>query len=338
MYHLIDACVYQSLAEYGKAETYYKNALVITKEIGDKQGEATCYGNLENVYQYLGEYGKAETYQKNALVITKEIGDKKGEAACYGNLGTVYQSLGEYGKAETCIKNALVITKEINDKQGEALAYKSLGSVFCSLSKYAEAKEYHEKALSMSREIGYVSGEVSSHLALAYDAILEGSVSLQDDVFSNLLASIAKCEKMRSFLGGNDQFKISLLDKHGFSYQLLSAMHCLAENSKETLCVLELERGRAEADLISGRYSAQQQTSVNPLSWPDIERIAKKQIDCNCLYISYFHQDMFLWVLRGNKPTPFRNVNVNNVLLKRDRKGMFRKFSVSKLSEGCPPS
>ena len=52
------------------------------------------------MYQSLGEYGKAEENQRKALVITKEIGDKEGEATCYGNLGTVHHSLGEYGKAE----------------------------------------------------------------------------------------------------------------------------------------------------------------------------------------------------------------------------------------------
>ena len=77
---------------------------------------------------------------------------------------------------------------------------------------------------------------------------------------------------MRSYLGRNDQFKISLLEAHSISYQLLSAMYCLSvENVKEALCVLELGRGRALADLISGRYSVQQQISVNPLSWPDFE-------------------------------------------------------------------
>ena len=50
--------------------------------------------------QSLGEYGKAEEYQRKALAIRKEIGDREGEAACYGNLGTVYHSLGEYAKAE----------------------------------------------------------------------------------------------------------------------------------------------------------------------------------------------------------------------------------------------
>ena len=99
-------------------------------------------------------------------------------------------------------------------------------------------------------------------------------------------------------------------------------MYCFrAGNAKEALCVLELGRGRALADLMSGQYSAQQQISVNPLSWPDIERILKKEIDCNCLYISYFCCYMFLWVLKGNKPTLFRKVNVNECFVK---KGMER--------------
>ena len=63
---------------------------MILKEIGDKQGEAACCGNLGTVYQSLGEYRKAETYHNDAIVILKEIGDKQGEAACYGDLGSVY--------------------------------------------------------------------------------------------------------------------------------------------------------------------------------------------------------------------------------------------------------
>ena len=309
--------LYESLGEYRKAETHHKDALVITKEIGDIQGEAACYGRLGSVCQSLGEYGKAETYQNNALVIRKEIGDKQGEATCYGNLGIVYQSLGEYGKAETYLENALVILKEIGVKEGEALSYRNLGSLFRSLGKYARAKEYDEKALALSREIGYIDGEAISHLNLAWDFILEEKVSLKDDVFSNLLASINKCEKIRSFLGCNDQFKISLLEMHSTSYELLSALHCGLGNSKDALCVLELARGRALVDLISGQYSEQNQTSVNPLSWPDIERIVKKEIDCICLYISYFGQDMFLWVLKGNKPTLFRKVNVNECFVNK---------------------
>ena len=317
--------LYQSLGEYEKAQTYLENALVIRKEIGDKRGEATCYGNLGRVYQLLGEYGKAKIHQENALLIRKEIGDKQGEAACYGNLGTLYTLLGEYRKAETYYKKALVIQREIGDKE-RALTYKNLGTFFRYLGKYTEAKEHHAKALAVSREIGYVDGEASSYLELAYDGVSEGNVSIQDDVFSNLLASIAKCEKMRSVLGCNDQFKISLLDQYSLTYQLLSALYCLSVgNAKEALCVLELGRGRALADLISGRYSAQQQISVNPLSWYDFERIVKKGVGCNCLYISYYCQDMFLWVLGRNKPTFFCKVNVNECFVNKGLKRHVQK-------------
>ena len=48
----------------------------------------------------LGQYDKAEEYLQKALVIRTEIGDRGGEASCYGNLGTVFKSLGQYDKAK----------------------------------------------------------------------------------------------------------------------------------------------------------------------------------------------------------------------------------------------
>ena len=106
---------------------------------------------------------------------------------------------------------------------------------------------------------------------------------------------------------------------------------------KETVCVLELGRARALADLISGQHSAQQQISVNPSSWADIKRIAKKESNCSCLYISYFCKFVFLWVLKGNKSIHFRKIDLNECLvskgLERDADQVFseesfRRFNV----------
>ena len=78
--------MFQSLGEYDKAKEYLHKALVITTEIGDRNGEGSCYANLGNVFQSLGEYDKAKQYLYKALVITTEIGDRKGEGACCANL------------------------------------------------------------------------------------------------------------------------------------------------------------------------------------------------------------------------------------------------------------
>ena len=303
--------VSQSLGEYRKAEEYQRKALEIRKEIGDREGEAACCGNLGNVYHFRGECATAEEYLNNALTIQRQLGNKQGEAACYGNLGSASQSLGDYRKAEEYQRKALAIRKEIGDREGEAACYGNLGTLFRSLGKHPEAKRYHEMALDMSREISDISAEAEWHLQLAYDAILEGNVGLEDEIFANLFASVNKCEKMRSFLGRNDQFKISLIENRSKSYHLLTVTLFASGNEKDAVCVLELARARALADLISAQHSPQAQMSVNPPSWADIERILKKENNCSCLYISYLGQWMCLWVLKGNKPIHFRKINVN---------------------------
>ena len=307
--------VYQSLGQYGKAEEYQKKALVIRKEIGDREGEAACYGNLGSVYQYLGQYGNAKEYLQKALVIKNEIGHRKGEAACYGNLGTVYQSLGQYGKAEEYLKKALVVGKEIGDKEGEAACYLNIGAVFRSRGKCANAKEYHEKALAISKETGNIATQLASHLSIAYDALSEGTTP-QHGVFSNLNAAIHLCEEMRSFLRDNDQFKISLLDRHADSYNLLSVLLCATGKLTDALHVLELGRGRALTDLMSARFSLDGQIPVNLQSLVGIERIMKKESNCSCVYISYFSCYMSVWVLKEDNVL-FRTINVNECFVNK---------------------
>ena len=71
-----------------KAGEYLQKSLEIRQKLGDKEGEASCFGKLGKVFRIRGEYVKAKEYIQKALVITKEIGDRSGEAANYINLGT----------------------------------------------------------------------------------------------------------------------------------------------------------------------------------------------------------------------------------------------------------
>ena len=75
--------MFQSLGQYDKAREYQEKALAITIEIGDRNGEATMYGNLGYLFQSLGQYDKAQEYQHKALAIKTRIGDKDGEARIY---------------------------------------------------------------------------------------------------------------------------------------------------------------------------------------------------------------------------------------------------------------
>ena len=107
--------LYNQIGSYKKAIKYHKKALVISREIGDRQGEGKCLGNLGNAYLNLGKVKKAIKYYQNALVIAREIGDRRNEGIWLGNFGNIYRNQGQVKKAIECYEKAMDIGKEIKD-------------------------------------------------------------------------------------------------------------------------------------------------------------------------------------------------------------------------------
>lgn len=90
---------------------------------------------------------------------------------------------------------------------------------------------------------------------------------------------------------------------------------------------------------MSTQYAFERQTSVDLRLSFGIEKIMKKENDCTCLYIPYFRQHIFLWILKANKPILFRRVDANDCFVnKREAagrrvdgifgKGFFRRLHV----------
>ena len=304
----------QSLGEYVKARENHMKALALQKEIGDKDQEALCNGNLGTTFLQLAKYDKAKEHLERALVIRKETGDRRGEAACYGNLGSLSLALDDLAKAEEYLQEALVIRKEIGDKRGEAADYGNLGTVFRFRGEYIKAREYHMKALSIGKEIGTINAEFSFNIPLTLDMLMEGNIQ---DATSSLLESIAKSEKMRSYLSNSDQFKISFLHEHAFPYHMLSSLFCFGGHATEALYVVELGRARALADLMSTQYSIENQTLCDPLSLIGIEWIMKNELNSSCLYISFFNEFLFLWIFKGEKSVVLKQIDINDAFINK---------------------
>ncbi|MCD4843428.1 MAG: tetratricopeptide repeat protein, partial [Methanosarcinales archaeon] len=66
---------YSDLGQVDTAIEYYDQALVISREIGDRRGEVVWLGSLGNAYGYLGEVEKAIEYYVQGLTIGKNIKD-----------------------------------------------------------------------------------------------------------------------------------------------------------------------------------------------------------------------------------------------------------------------
>ena len=63
------------------------------------------------------------------------------------------------------------------------------------------------------------------------------------------------------------------------------------------------------------KYSVETHISANPQSWFGIENIFRKKNNCTCLYISYFHNDLRLWILKKSGVVHYRRISVEENLV-----------------------
>ncbi|XP_078352786.1 uncharacterized protein LOC144637598 [Oculina patagonica] len=315
--------VFKSVGEYVKAKEYYEKAITFRRKIGDRKGEGTACISLGAVFLSLGKYAKANEYLQKALALSKEIGDKQGEAAVYINLGTLFQLIGNYEKNREYLEKSLVISKEIGDRNGEALTYANLGTLFQHFGEYEEAEEYYKRALAIIEEIGDVKKQSTSLCNLGLVMLQAGK---GQEALSYLLPSILKCEDLRVSLRDNDQFKISFSHEHADPYRLLIALFCTAGNPNKALYVSELRRARALADLMSAKYSLENQISANPQSWVGVESVMNKEVSCTCLYFSYIENDILLWILKARKVVQFKRVNGEEMIVHEGLIGNLDEF------------
>ena len=174
------------------------------------------------------------------------------------------------------------------------------------------AECYIEKALSISRDIEDLDKEFQILCHLTVVKLCQCKIQ---EAFDCLFLSMNKSESLRSFLGDNDDFKVSSSDVRDFPYRNLSAFFCFEANPNHALYVLELARARALADLMVAQYSVKSQISADPQSWIGIENIMKKESNSSCLYICYHHDNLFFWILKTSGIIHFRRITVGEKLV-----------------------
>ena len=168
------------------------------------------------------------------------------------------------------------------------------------------------KALSISRNIGDRRSEFQILRECAILYLLQNKIR---DSLSCLQLCIEKYEELRHLLGANDVFKTSFLEASGiFPYKLLCGLLCVTRKIRDALYVEELGRARGLSDLMAEKYSVQTHISADPQSWFDIEHIFRKENNCTCLYISYFHDHLRLWILKTNGGLHFKRISLEETL------------------------
>ena len=102
------------------------------------------------------EYVKAKEFQEKALAIAQEIGDKETETRCYGQLGKFSMMQGfsdeDLVKAKHYLERALVLTRETGNIESEAKIHLCISGIYFLEHNIPEAK-LHFSASIKQREV-----------------------------------------------------------------------------------------------------------------------------------------------------------------------------------------
>ena len=103
---------YSKLGEQQKALGFYNQALPLTRQVGNRGGEAAVLTGIGGVYSNLGEQQKALDFYNLALPLSQEVGDRGEEAAVLISIGAIYSDLGEQQKALSFYNQALPLMRQ----------------------------------------------------------------------------------------------------------------------------------------------------------------------------------------------------------------------------------
>ncbi len=139
----------QDRGRLDEAEDWYRQALTIFEELGDRPGMASTYHQLGITAQRRGRLDEAEDWYRQALTIFEDLGDRPHMANTYHQLGITAQARGRLDEAEDWYRKARTIKEELGDRLGMARTYAQLGLLAEDRARAPLALEWNIRCVTL---------------------------------------------------------------------------------------------------------------------------------------------------------------------------------------------
>lgn len=130
-------------ANQRKSVSYFRKALAIQEELGNRYGIGLPAGNLGNTYLSLNQYDSAIYFQELAIEISKEFSASIDLARAQINLANIYYKLGDYKKALPLAESGQKLAREFKSVYVLSYANLYLSNIYSKLNRFQDAYLAH---------------------------------------------------------------------------------------------------------------------------------------------------------------------------------------------------
>jgi len=240
--------VQRQQGNFERATESYERALSLSRERGNRRGEADVLNSLGVTMYYQHDFGRALAYHKQTLQIRREFGDRAGVGTSLYNIAATSLDMGDYSLALEFFSEALTIQQAVGNRWEEVNVWNGLGALYLlCVGDLAQAQKCLEQGLMLSREIGDEAGQVYLLSNLGLVMRDSGDLSHAEQLLSEGL-NLARLQ--------NDAYQEAL---------------CLSYLSSVTLLHDKLSEAEAQASLA---LTKRQELGLNLLITADLATLA----------------------------------------------------------------
>ena len=150
--------MYNNLANYDLAASYFEKSLEIFKRQKNEAGIADSYHNIGMVADNIGKSSSALDNYFKSLALDIKLHNNLASAKNYNNIGVVMQEMEIYPKSMEYYKRAIKLWQESKNIQGVSTAYENIGEIFMSEKKYDQAIVYLNKSMELTKGLDDKNG------------------------------------------------------------------------------------------------------------------------------------------------------------------------------------
>lgn len=124
------AKAYNMIGNYALAEYHRGRAIYCWEQLGDLDGKANNLIGMGVIHLHQGAYSEAESFFDQALTLSRTQKFTRGEAYALINLSELYQELNNYKKALTVVADGLMLARQYQDSYLTTYALCSLATIY----------------------------------------------------------------------------------------------------------------------------------------------------------------------------------------------------------------
>ncbi len=204
----------QSSSSQTDALSNFRNALILTKAIGDTKLEVSALIEMGRVFYGLGDYPEAVKTYEGALKISREMDYKDKIAAALDNMGAAYTAQSNFGMALECHQKSLALDTELGLNRVIPGTLLNIGNIYESQGNHQQALEFYQKSLTLFENI-------KANVGIAFSISNIGSVYLNSGEYDKALEYFLKAQEQKTKFLPKDPvsfFNIGLVYKFKGNY------------------------------------------------------------------------------------------------------------------------